>query len=233
MKRVQQTILGIGTGDCFNAAVASILELSELPPVDPRLDPAEWRAQWCAWFDGFGVKWECADTSDGSWKSCPAPAAIPWLESAPAGGDDRARGKRLRALVSGWSIAHVAVARGGSHAVVCWNGAAHHDPMPGAPFMAMPILARYATRVVCWSWFRPLAPGERNGFDGAPLSEFETMAAQNEAERAAILARGLRCPTCGAEISSPMEERAGLCWACARLRACAAAEVHWNGRVEA
>ncbi|MFL6310579.1 MAG: hypothetical protein ACJ71W_00610 [Terriglobales bacterium] len=109
MKPVFQTTFGVPHGNCFAAAVASILELDHIPDIDPSLpDEDEWRARWTTWFESRGYAWD-AITWDENWKYSPR----------------------------GYSIANVELRPGVMHAIVSHDGKPVHDPLPGQPFLKL------------------------------------------------------------------------------------------------
>jgi len=141
MKPVFQTIFGYPTGNCFNAAVASILELDAIPDIDPQLPVEEWERQWCRFFDTHGLKWESQ-----TWE----PEHNNWAIG-----------------FEGYRIAHVEIRPGVLHAIVCCDGKPVHDV--GGHFHQLPRLEQEKYRCLSWSWFEPLKNGERNSFEGYAL----------------------------------------------------------------
>lgn len=154
MKPVFQTTFGYPTGNCFNAAVASVLELDKLPDIDPTLPDDQWAEGWCRFLDEEGLKWES--------RSC-EPELNNW--DMPFNPD-----------VAGHVIAHVEVLPGILHAVVCavllGRAVPVHD-VGGTPgFEALPHEKQRRYRCVSYSWFVPLEAGQRNGFTGAATADF-------------------------------------------------------------
>jgi len=139
-----QTIFGYPTGNCFNAAVASILELDTIPDIDPTLPVEEWEKQWCLFFDSKGLKWESRSVE---------PESNNW-----------------DIYFRGYSIAHVEVRPGVLHAIVCFNAVPIHDV--GGQFHTFPPEQQRKYRCLSWSWFDPLKEGETNSFTDAREVEF-------------------------------------------------------------
>jgi hypothetical protein len=122
VKPVFQTRANFVDGNCFAAAVASILELDEIPGIDPRpLGASEeeldkWREEWGAWFAARGLRWYAY-----SWH-CPQ---CNWKN---------AESEQL----TEYAIASVTVnGDGGGHAIVFHRGVPVHDPLPGSPFLKL------------------------------------------------------------------------------------------------
>lgn len=110
MKPVFQTTFGVPTGNCFNAAVASILELDEIPAIDPTgADEEAWRKDWTRFFTERGYTWDAITYDEKNWGTFP----------------------------KGYSIANVELAPGVLHAIVMLDGEPVHDPMPGGPFLKL------------------------------------------------------------------------------------------------
>ncbi|HEV7674381.1 MAG TPA: hypothetical protein VGQ12_07615 [Candidatus Angelobacter sp.] len=111
MKNVFQTTFGVPTGNCFGACVASVLELEEIPDIDPAIpDEEEWRQRWHKFFASIGYEWTCTTYDEQNWG--------PWPK--------------------GYSVAHVLLAPGILHALVMHDGVPIHDPLPGSPFLKLP-----------------------------------------------------------------------------------------------
>jgi hypothetical protein len=128
MKHVEQTTFGVPTGNCFAAAVASILELDFIPDIDPSIqDEAEWRRQWTEFFSSIGYEWD-AITWDDNWNYSP----------------------------KGFSIASVQLAPGVLHAIVCQDGVPVHDPLPGMPFLKLTSDEQRKYEIVAFTRMRPL-----------------------------------------------------------------------------
>jgi hypothetical protein len=142
---VFQTTFGYPTGNCFNAAVASVLSLDSIPEIDPAMDEDEWVAAYCRFFDRLGVQWQ-STTSEPEYSN--------W-ERFP----------------HGIAIAHIEVAPGILHAVVCDNGKPVHDVMPGSPFLRLGPERQRNCRILSWTSFRQQCSGERNGFAGIPPTD--------------------------------------------------------------
>jgi hypothetical protein len=138
VKRIFQTTFGVPTGNCFNAAVASILDLSEIPPIDPAQPNGDerWRGDWCDFFDRIRVRW-----SGVTWE----PEFSNW-EHHP----------------KGLAIACVELRPGVLHAVVCLDGVPIHDVYPGSTFCALPDAEQRKFPILAWNSFSPLAEGEVN-----------------------------------------------------------------------
>jgi hypothetical protein len=147
MKRIFQTTFGVPTGNCFNAAVASVLELDSIPEIDPALQPDEaWRSAWCDFFDKIGVRWISV-----SWE----PEYSNWRYHPP-----------------GLSIATVVIL----HAVVCLDGIPIHDVYPGSLFVALTDAMQRQLRIESWSYFGKLLEGELNDREALGCGPVQTSA---------------------------------------------------------
>lgn len=134
MRPVFQDKFGYPTGNCFNAAVASVLELDAIPDIDPTLPAGEWREAWGNFFTARRLKWESVtvepEASNWDW----------WPDDV-------------------FAIANVAVAPGIGHSVVFHNGWAVHDVAPGSPFLSLSRQQQREYRILSWAWFAPLPEG--------------------------------------------------------------------------
>jgi hypothetical protein len=134
MKPVFQTKFGYPTGNCFAAAVASVLELESIPDVDPTLPESAWIDAWAMWFTAKGLRWLSFSYE---------PDYSNW-----------------GVLVPGYSIANVEVHPGIGHSVVFFDGEPVHDVAPGSPFLALHPLAQREYRILAFSQFEALPDGE-------------------------------------------------------------------------
>jgi|SRR6185369_950509 len=144
MKKIVQTIFGYPSGNCFNAAVASVLELDFIPDINPALPAEQWESEWCLFFDGLNLKWESRTVEP--------------------------EGNNWDIYFRGYSIAHVEVRPGILHAIVCLNAVPVHDV--GGCFQMLPIDEQRKYRCLSWSWFDKLKEGERNSFQGCAVADF-------------------------------------------------------------
>lgn len=103
------TVANDGQGNCFNACVASILELPlrDVAPIYPK-DPDYWD-RWMAWFAERGLELE------------------PYGVNEPPKGWSIASGIGFRIYPDG----HEKAGRPIRHACVSFNGEILHDPFPG------------------------------------------------------------------------------------------------------
>jgi hypothetical protein len=127
VKPVFQTRANFVDGNCFAAAVASILELDEIPEIDPRplgcpeAEIAKWQQEWTDWFTARGFRWYAYswDTPEENLRYASS-TYLPEYVIANIG-------------VNG--NAHYG---GAGHAVVFRRGVPVHDPIPGSPFLKLP-----------------------------------------------------------------------------------------------
>lgn len=136
MKRIFQTKFGVPTGNCFNAAVASILDLDYIPDIDPTLDDVSWRVAWCDFFDAIGVRWTAT-----SWE----PEHSNW--------DYHPKGLSIGVFILGPGV---------RHAVVCYDGIPVHDVYPGSQFVALPTSEQKKYPIEAWTSLSVLGPTESN-----------------------------------------------------------------------
>lgn len=150
MKPVFQTTFGYPTGNCFGAAVASVLELDRVPSIDPSLPNAAWVRAWSEFFTSHGLRWknETIEPDGSNWDWHP----------------------------DGFAIANVAVAEGIGHSIVFCDGIAVHDPAPGSPFLKLTGEQQRSFRILSFAWFEPLLDGETSTqhWEGAdPIPNWE------------------------------------------------------------
>lgn len=103
------TVANDGQGNCFNACIASILELPlrDVAQIHPKSEPY-WSA-WDRWFAERGMELEVCEADD------------------PPKGWSIAKGEGFRIYPDD----HPRAGRPISHAVVAFNGEILHDPYPG------------------------------------------------------------------------------------------------------
>ena len=99
-----------GSGNCFNACIASLLELRlrDLPQILPS-DPGDWHERWAAHLADFGVDivYHGAHTVPQGWAMASVMTNRTFPEDHPKAGK------------------HIA------HSVIVFNGKVIHDPFPG------------------------------------------------------------------------------------------------------